>query len=76
MDTKSTKLRDDKILRNYLNLTLEGRKAHLDLIAHLKMMEAMINEAKDWIDEKKLPRYSDVKKHNMINGQYGSKYLN
>jgi len=69
-------LRDAKVLRNYLNLTTEGRKAHLDLITHLKMIEAMIKEAKDWIDKKNLPRYTDVKKHNMINGQIGSKYLN
>ena len=75
MDNKSTKLRESKILRTYLNLSKKGRTAHLDLIAHLNMLESLVISGKKWIDEKKLPRYKDLKKHNLIHGSENSQYL-
>lgn len=76
MTTNNTKLRDDKVLRNYKNLTPDGQKAHLELISYLKMMESLVEKTKAWIDEKNLPTHSDIKKHNMINSQYRSEYMN
>ena len=39
------------------------------------MLESLVISGKKWIDEKKLPRYEDIKKHNLIHGSENSQYL-
>jgi len=76
MVSKKESLRETKVLRNFKNLDKKQQSAHLDLLAYTGMVKGLLEQTEKWINEKKLPTFKDIKKHNLIYGTENSQYLN